>query len=159
MTFTIIATGSIKERYFTDALSEYEKRIGAYGTLKTVVLKEAQLPEKPSDAEIRRALQKEADQIRAVIPARAYKIALCVEGKQMSSEHFSAALSKCFNDGYSDIVFFIGSSFGLDDSIKQCADLRLSFSQMTFPHQLMRVILAEQLYRALNIAANGKYHK
>ena len=156
---TIIFVGTIKERYLTDAVAEYEKRLSAYCTLNDICIRDEKLPERASDAEISAALKREGERIIAAIPPRAYTIALCVEGKQMPSEKFSKTLASLGGEGYSDICFIIGGSDGLSDEVKGKAKLRLSISEMTFPHQLMRVILLEQLYRAFNIAAGGKYHK
>ena len=156
---TIIFVGTVKERYLTDAINEYEKRLSAYCALNDVCIKDEKLPEKASQAEIAAALKREGERISAAIPPRAYTIALCVEGKQMPSEKFAERLSTLGTEGYSEICLIIGGSDGLSDEVKRAAKLRLSISEMTFPHQLMRVILLEQLYRGFNIAAGGKYHK
>lgn len=155
----IVHVGTIKEKYLTEAVAEYEKRLSAYCTVENISIKEERLSDKPSAAEIGTALKKEGERILAALPPRAYTIALCVEGKQLSSEKFSEQLSSVANDGFSDICLIIGGSDGLSDEVKHACRMRLSVSEMTFPHQLMRVILLEQLYRAFNIAAGGKYHK
>ncbi len=155
----IVHVGTIKEKYLSDAVAEYEKRLGAYCQLNNISVKEEKLPDKPSAAEISAALKHEGERILAALPPRAYNIALCVEGKQYPSERFSELLMSAANDGFSDICLIIGGSDGLSDEVKKACRLRLSISEMTFPHQLMRVILLEQLYRAFNIAAGGKYHK
>lgn len=136
----IISVGNLKEQYLREACAEYEKRLGAYCKLKNSVFR--------TDKEILPLLSK-----------RAYKIALCVEGKQLSSEELSQKLSSCAASGVSHIQFLIGASEGLPEEVKAACDMRLSFSKMTFPHQLMRVILLEQIYRAFNISSGGKYHK
>lgn len=156
---TMIFVGTVKERYLTEAISEYEKRLSAYCTLSNICIKDERLPDKPSHAEIAGALKREGERILAAIPPRAYVVALCVEGKQMTSEDFSKKLTALSIDGYSEVCFVIGGSDGLSDEVKKAAKMRLSISEMTFPHQLMRVILLEQLYRAFNIASGGKYHK
>lgn len=156
---TMIFVGTVKERYLTEAISEYEKRLSAYCTLSNICIKDERLPDKPSHAEIAAALKREGERILAAIPPRAYVVALCVEGKQMTSEDFSKKLTALSIDGYSEVCFVIGGSDGLSDEVKKAAKMRLSISEMTFPHQLMRVILLEQLYRAFNIASGGKYHK
>ncbi len=156
---TVIFVGTVKERYLTEAIAEYEKRLSAYCTLTNVCIKDERLPEKPSQSEISAALKREGERILAAIPPRAYTIALCVEGKQQSSEELSKSLSALTSEGYSEICLIIGGSDGLSDEVKGAARLKLSISKMTFPHQLMRVILLEQLYRAFNIASGGKYHK
>ena len=155
----IVHVGTVKEKYLTDAISEYEKRLSAYCTLDSISIKEERLSDKPSEAEISAALVREGERILAAIPPRAFTVALCVEGKQLTSEKFSEKLSSIANDGFSDIYLIIGGSDGLSDAVKRACHMRLSISEMTFPHQLMRVILLEQLYRAFNIAAGGKYHK
>ena len=155
----IVHVGTVKEKYLTDAIGEYEKRLSAYCTLDNISIKEERLPDKPSEAEIAAALMREGERILGAIPPRAFSIALCVEGKQLTSEKFSEKLSALANDGFSDIYLIIGGSDGLSVAVKRACHMRLSISEMTFPHQLMRVILLEQLYRAFNIASGGKYHK
>ena len=122
-------------------------------------MKDEKLSSEPSSGEISAALDKEAKKIMECIPERNYKIAMCVEGKQMSSEEFSALLEKVATNGYSGVSFVIGSSCGLSDKVKNSCDLRLSVSKMTFPHKLFRVMLLEQIYRAFMISSGGKYHK
>lgn len=153
-----IVTGNLKESYWRAATSEYEKRLGAYAKTETVELKECRLPDAPSPAEIETALEKEADAIFAATPARSYKIALCVEGKQLSSEQLAAKINTVMED-IGDLTFIIGSSHGLSRRVKEAADFRLSVSALTFPHQLMRVLLLETVYRSLSILHGGKYHK
>ncbi len=155
----IVHVGTVKEKYLTDAISEYEKRLSAYCTLDNISIKEERLSDKPSASEISTAVKREGERILAAISPRAYCIALCVEGKQMTSEKFSEKLSSIASDGFSDIYLIIGGSDGLSEDVKRACHMRLSISEMTFPHQLMRVILLEQLYRAFNIANGGKYHK
>ena len=154
----IITVGSLKESYLRDATAEYEKRLGGYCKLTQVTLKEAKLPDQPSDGEIRDALRKESDKILAEMPRKAYKIAMCVEGKQMSSEELADKLGK-IGETHGELCIVIGSSHGLDDSVKSACDLRLSVSSLTFPHQLMRVILLEAIYRGFNILKGTHYHK
>lgn len=146
---TVICVGSLRESYFREAAAEYEKRLGAYCRLKTVELEPT--------ADTTDAVM--AKRLSAAIPPRAYCTALCVEGKQCSSPELARQIEALPARGYSELVFVIGGSDGLPDSIKQMCQNKLSFSQMTFPHQLMRVILLEQIYRAFNIAHGGKYHK
>lgn len=155
----IVHVGTVKEKYLTDALAEYEKRLSAYCTVDNIQIKDERLPQNPSPAEIESAKEKEGERILAALPQRGYNIAMCVEGEQLTSEAFSSKLTSLTRDGFSDISFIIGGSDGLSDKVKKACKMRLSVSKMTFPHQLMRVILEEQLYRAFNIAAGGKYHK
>lgn len=154
----IITIGTLKEKYLKEAVAEYSKRLSAFCKLDIVELKESRVSDNPSEAEIAAVLADEAEKIRAHLSQRAYKIALCVEGKQCSSE----ALAKKFEEISSrtgEICLVIGSSYGLSDSIKAACDQRLSVSELTFPHQLMRVILLEAVYRAFNIIKGTKYHK
>ena len=153
-----ITLGTLKEAYLRDAAAEYEKRLGAFCRFELVQLKEERLSDDPSDSEIKNALAKESEKILALIPARAYVVAMCVEGKQLTSPELAEKLEE-ISARTSDVCFIIGSSFGLSDTVKQRADLRLSVSKLTFPHQLMRVILLETVYRAFNIQKGTKYHK
>ena len=159
MNITIIALGKLKEKYLTDAINEYSKRISAYGKLQIIELNPIRLSDNPSQTEIENALLKEAEEIKKKIPNNSFVFSLCIEGKEKSSEGFARAISEAALNGKSNIVFIIGSSFGLAPEIKQLSDFKLSFSPMTFPHQLMRVMLLEQVYRAFQINNNGKYHK
>ncbi len=159
MNITIICLGKLKENYLRDACAEYSKRLGAFCKLNIVELNPAKLPENPSQAQIDLALEDEAKRIAEKIPKGAACFALCIEGKQYSSEKFSALLEAASVEGGSNAVFIIGSSFGLSENIKQICKYRLSMSEMTFPHQLARVMLLEQLYRAFQISSGGKYHK
>lgn len=154
LNINVITVGKLKESYLRDACAEYEKRLGAYSTIKVIELAESRLPDSPSQKEIANALENEADMILKKITPQSAVIAMCIEGKMMSSEDFSHKL-----EGKSTVNLIIGSSYGLSDRVKSAAHLRLSMSPMTFPHQLARVMLLEQLYRAMSISANGKYHK
>ena len=155
---TIITVGNLKEDYLRQAVAEYQKRLLAFCRPTVIELKEVKLPDSPSKGEIESALSTEGERILASIPPRAYKVALCVEGKQLSSEEFAATIEKATLVS-SDICFIIGSSHGLAPEVKAAADLRLSFSKLTFPHQLMRVVLTEAVYRAFTIIKGTKYHK
>lgn len=155
----LICVGKLGERFWKDAVREYEKRLAAYCKLEIVELPEQRLPDRPSPAQIQAALQKEAAAIRAKIPAGAAVIALCVEGKELSSEQLASTLDSWTLAGTSRLALLIGGSFGLDEGLKRAARLRLSMSRMTFPHHLARVMALEQLYRAFNLSSGGKYHK
>lgn len=159
MTVNVIFVGSLKESFFAEAVAEYEKRLGAYCKVNNILIKDERLSDKPSQTEVSAALKKEGERILAALPARSYKIALCVEGKQMKSEDFAALFENIATNGYSEISFIIGGSFGLSEEVKAACDKRMSVSMMTFPHRMMRVILLEQVYRAYNIIGGGKYHK
>lgn len=154
----IVCVGNLKEAYLRDAAAEYVKRLGGFCKLCEVTLKEEKLPDSPSQSEIDAALRKEADKILAELPRRAYKIAMCVEGRQLSSEELADKLD-AVSATHGEICLVIGSSHGLDERVKQACDARLSVSKLTFPHQLMRVILLEAVYRALNIIKGTHYHK
>lgn len=155
----LICVGKLGERFWKDAVREYEKRLAGYCKLEIVELPEQRLPDRPSEGQIAAALQKEAESIRAKIPQGAAVLAMCIEGKMMSSETLAQTLSEMTLSGVSRIAVLIGGSCGLDEELKQQARLRLSMSPMTFPHHLARVMVLEQLYRALNIQSGGKYHK
>ena len=157
-TIKFITVGQLKESYLREAVSEYEKRLSGFCKVENVNLKEYKVPQDPSDAEIQKALSEEAKTILATIPDRAYKIIMCVEGKQFSSEELSDKIDKAFSVS-SEIVFVIGSSHGLHDSVKNIADIKLSVSKLTFPHQLMRPLLLEAVYRCMTIIKGTKYHK
>ncbi len=156
---TIICTGKLKEKFYLDAAAEYAKRLSRFCTLTILELPEERLPESPSPAQIEAALAREADAVRAKLPAGCLLIAMCVEGQERSSEALARYLAEAAARGAGHIVFLIGSSYGMHHSLKQQADLRLSMSPMTFPHHLLRVMLLEQIYRAYQINAGSKYHK
>ena len=155
---TIITVGQLKESYYKEAINEYEKRAGAFAKINNINLKEAPFDEKGGESAIRAALAEEGERILALLPKNAYKIALCIEGKQLSSEELALTLEDSAQK-WGECVFIIGSSHGLDSRVKAACQLRLSFSRLTFPHRLARVILSEALYRALSINAGLKYHK
>lgn len=154
----ILCVGNLKEGYLKDAAAEYIKRLNGFCRLEIVELKEHKVPDDPSPMEIETALREEAGRLLTAIPPRAAKIALCVEGKQFSSETLAKKLDG-FATTHGTVCLIIGSSHGLDDSIKSICDLRLSVSELTFPHQLMRVLLLEVLYRCFNISRGTRYHK
>ncbi len=151
--------GKLKESYFKEACAEYAKRLGAYCRIKITELPESRLSDNPSEKEIAAALENEGKQILTLIPQSAAVIPLCIEGTELSSEMLARRLDKLMTEGTSCICFIIGSSYGLSDSVKKRAVLRLSMSPMTFPHRLARVMLLEQIYRSFSILGNGKYHK
>ena len=157
-TIKFISVGTLKEEYLREAVKEYEKRLSGFCHVEEINLKESKLPNDPSDGDIKKALAEEAKAILAAMPDRSYKIAMCVEGKQFSSEELAAKIETAFSAS-NELCFVIGSSHGLDDSVKNAANLRLSVSKMTFPHQLMRVLLLEGVYRCMNIIKGTKYHK
>ena len=155
----LICVGKLGEKFWKDAVKEYENRLAGYCKLEIVELPEQRLPDRPSEGQLEAALHKESELIRAKIPQGAAVIAMCIEGKTMSSEQLAETFGEMTISGTSRIAILIGGSCGLAEQIKQRAALRLSMSPMTFPHHLARVMVLEQLYRACNIAAGGKYHK
>lgn len=155
----ILHVGNIKDKFFADAVAEYEKRLSSSCKLRNIELKEEKPPENPSAAEISSLIRKEGDRLLASLPQKSYSIALCIEGTEFSSEELAAKISGITVSGYSEITFIIGGAFGMDERVKKAANLRLSFSRMTFTHRMMRVLLLEQLYRAINILSGGNYHK
>ncbi len=156
----IICIGKIKEKYFTDAVGEYAKRLTAFCKFSVVELNEERIRSNtPNDSQIAEVIEAEGKRILQKIGASDYVAAMCIEGKLLSSEELSETLDKAALSGKSTVDFIIGGSYGLSDEVKRRADLRLSMSKMTFPHQLARVILSEQIYRAFEISTNGKYHK
>ena len=155
---TLITVGTLKENYLKDAVSEYKKRLSQYARVDEVNIKEEKIVNEDDPSEIRRALESEADKLIAAIPKGASKIALCVEGKQYDSVALAGLIGRmCDESG--KIALIIGSSHGLSDRVKRECDVRLSVSALTFPHQLMRVILFEAVYRSFTILAGKKYHK
>lgn len=156
---TILCVGKLKEKFYIDAAAEYVKRLQRLCRLEIVELPESRLPDDPSPAEIRRALQAEAAAIREKLPKDGALVAMCIEGKPCSSEELSHRLTDFGVQGKTQITFLIGGSVGLDEELKRQADWRLSMSPMTFPHHMARIMLLEQIYRAYQIASGAKYHK
>ena len=156
---TILCVGKLKERFYAEAAAEYAKRLARYCRLEILELPEERLPESPSQAQIDAALEREAAAVRAKLPAGAMMITLCIEGRLRSSEELARQMAVWSSQGAGHLVFLIGGSFGLASSLKAQAAERLSMSPMTFPHHLARVMLLEQIYRAYQINAGGKYHK
>lgn len=154
----IVAVGNLKEDFFRQAEAEYLKRLGGFCRVEVVQLKEERVPDKPSAGEIETTLSKEAKAILAALPPKSYKIAMCVEGKQLSSEELAMQIDRVAAT-HGEICFIIGSSHGLSDTVKSACDLRLSVSKLTFPHRLMRVMMGEIIYRSLNILRGTGYHK
>ncbi|MGN0115041.1 MAG: 23S rRNA (pseudouridine(1915)-N(3))-methyltransferase RlmH [Acutalibacteraceae bacterium] len=156
---SIICVGSLKEKYLRDAIDEYSKRLKTLCEFNIIEIDEQRLPDSPSQAQIDTALQKEGEQILKKIKSGAKVVAMCIEGNMMTSPAVAEMISSYAVRGASEIAFIIGGSFGLSDEVKQKADFKLSMSPMTFPHQLARVMLTEQIYRAFMINRGSKYHK
>ncbi len=158
MQITLITVGTLKEGYLVTAVGEYVKRISAYAAFREVNIPEVRITDEEDAGKVASALKTEGEKIIAAMPSDAVKIALCVEGRQYTSEELARLIGDA-NDTCGKLVFVIGSSHGLAPAVKAACDVRLSVSKMTFPHQLMRVILTEGIYRSLTILAGKKYHK
>lgn len=159
MKITIISVGKIKERFFTDAINEYSKRLSKFCKLSEEIIQDERADENFSQSEIEQVKIKEGMKILSKIPKNSYVFVLDVKGKQLSSEELAEKINSLGIDGKSDITFIIGGSNGLSQEVLDTADYKLSFSKMTFPHQLFKVILLEQIYRAFKINAGEAYHK
>ena len=159
MNITIISVGKLKEKYLKQGIDEYMKRLRTYANVKLIEVPDEKAPETLSDAEMETVKDKEGERILAKIPADTYVITLEIEGKQLSSEQLASQLDQLATHGKSKIVFVIGGSLGLVEAVMKRSDYALSFSKMTLPHQLMRLVLLEQVYRAFRINRNEPYHK
>lgn len=155
---TVISVGKIKEKFIKDALAEYEKRLSRFVKFKNVEIPDRPIPDNASPSEEAQVLEKEGSDILSKIPKSDYVIAMCIEGKKLSSVDFAKKLSTAFMST-SSVSFIIGGSLGLSDAVKNRADFKMSMSDMTFPHNLARLMLIEQTYRAFKINANESYHK
>lgn len=155
---TVISVGTLKEGYLKDAIAEYKKRLSQYARVDEVNLKEETIRNEDDGSEIRRALDNEGAKIIASLPKDSFNVAMCVEGKQYDSVELARLIGDA-SDAKGRIALIIGSSHGLSENVKRACDARISLSKLTFPHQLMRVILMEALYRSFTILAGKKYHK
>lgn len=158
MKITIACVGKIKEKYLTAGIEEFSKRLTPFCKLETLAINEERMPDNPSPAEKQQVLERETQRLLAIIPANSYVILLDVIGKQLSSPDLAAKLDELALAGNSHITFVIGSAFGYTDALRKRADLVLSFSKMTFTHQMIRLLLIEQIYRAFKISRGEKYH-
>ena len=159
MKITIIAAGKIKEKYWNDAISEYMKRLGRYCRPEIIAVNDEKTPDRAGPALERQIKDTEGERILRHIADDAFVVALEIRGEMLSSEELAVFLEKKQVGGVSHIQFIIGGSLGLSDAVLRRADYRLSFSKMTFPHQLMRVVLLEQIYRSFRIISGEPYHK
>lgn len=159
MKISVICVGKVKENFYREAIAEYAKRLSRYCKLEILEVEDEKTPDRPSDVMKEQILKKEGERMNRYIRDDAYKIALAIEGKKMDSERFASKIGGLGVKGVSHIQFLIGGSLGLHPSVLQKSDEKLSFSDMTFPHQLMRVILLEQVYRGFRINAGEPYHK
>lgn len=159
MKITVLCVGKVKEKFYRDAIDEFSKRLSRYCKLEIVEVSDEKTEEQASETEIRMVKEKEGERLLKNIKDDAYVITLCIDGKQLDSEELSEKIEKLGIQGTSHIYFVIGGSLGLADAVIKRADYKLSFSKMTFPHQLMRVILLEQIYRGYRIMNHEPYHK
>lgn len=159
MKITILAVGKLKEKYWKQAIAEYEKRLGAYSKIEMIEVPDEKAPETMSDKEIEQVKEKEGQRLLAKIKPRATVITLEIQGKMLSSEGLAKELQQRMTQGQSDFVFVIGGSNGLHQDVLNRSNYALSFSKMTFPHQMMRVVLIEQVYRAFKIMRGEPYNK
>ena len=158
MNINVICVGKIKEKYFTDAITEYSKRLSRFVKLNIIEVADEKIPDNASVKEMEIVKKKEGERILSKLPANSFAVTLCVEGKELSSTELATKLSDVSMTS-SNITFIIGGSLGLSDDVKAASHLRLSFGRITLPHQLIRVVLLEQLYRAFKINNNETYHK
>ena len=159
MKIKVICMGKLKEKYLKDGIAEYSKRLSRFTKLEILELVDEKTPDHASAAENAKILEKEADRILSKIAEREFVIALAIEGKQFLSETFAKTISEITINGFSDVTFIIGGSLGLAPAVKKRANLLMSFGKLTLPHQLMRLVLMEQIYRAFMIQAGSPYHK
>lgn len=158
MKITIVTAGKIKEKYLTDGIKEFLKRLTPYANVKIIEISEERMPDAPSDAEKTAVLAREGERLLKQVPTGSRLIVLDVAGKSISSEELSAHIDKLGVQGTSHLTFLIGGAFGLSDQVRSMADERISFSRMTFTHQMIRLLLVEQIYRAFKISRGEKYH-
>lgn len=158
MKITIVTAGKIKEKYLTAGINEFLKRLGPFANVKIVEINEEKMKDNPSDAEKQQTLQQEGQRLLRQVPEGSYLFVLDVYGQQLSSEKLAAKLDSLALQGHSNITFLIGGAFGLSGEVRQAADFRLSFSPMTFTHQMIRLLLVEQIYRCFKINRGEKYH-
>ena len=159
MKITVLCVGKVKEKFFTDAIKEYSKRLSRYCKLEIVEVADEKTPDGASELVVSQIKEKEAERMEKYLQDSAYVIALAIEGKKLTSEKLAEKIDSLGISGTSHLVFLIGGSLGMSDRLLKRADYLLSFSDMTFPHQLMRVILLEQIYRSYRIIHGEPYHK
>lgn len=159
MKIKIVTVGKLKEKYLKDGIAEYSKRISRFATVEMIELADEKTPDRASDSENAKILDLEGNRILSKIGDREFVIVLAIEGKTLSSEEFSIQLEQASINGYSTLTFVIGGSLGLSPQVKNRANLSVSFGRLTLPHQLMRLVLVEQIYRAFTIQQGSPYHK
>ena len=154
----IVAAGKLKEKYLREGVAEYEKRLAPFASVELRETREEYMVENPSEAQRQQTLAKEGERLLRLVPEKSYLIVLDVKGKLLSSEALAEELASLALQGQSDLTFLIGGAFGLSEAVRERADLRISFSPMTFTHQMVRLLLYEQIYRAFKINRGEKYH-
>lgn len=159
LTVNIICVGKLKEKYWTMAIAEYEKRLSPFCHFNIIEVNEEKIPDNPSYSQIQNTLALEGERIASKIKKNSFVVTMCIEGKIISSEELSQMLEKASVEGNSSISFIIGGSWGISDSVKKLSNAKISMGRMTFPHQLARVMLTEQIYRSFQISSHSKYHK
>ncbi|MEG1994643.1 MAG: 23S rRNA (pseudouridine(1915)-N(3))-methyltransferase RlmH [Oscillospiraceae bacterium] len=159
LTVNIICIGKLKEKYLVDGCNEYTKRLRAFCNINIIELSEYKVPDNPSQKEIENCIEKEGEKILSKITNGSFVVSMCIEGKILSSEELAERLKFAADNSFSTVNFVIGGSFGLSPKLKELSNLKLSMSRMTFPHQLARVMILEQIYRGFGINTNSKYHK
>ena len=159
MKIKIVTVGKLKEKYLKDGIAEYSKRISRFAAVEMIELADEKTPDRASDSENEKILDLEGNRILSKIGDREFVVVLAIEGKTLSSEEFSKQLEQASINGYSTLTFVIGGSLGLSPQVKKRANLFLSFGRLTLPHQLMRLVLTEQIYRAFTIQQGSPYHK
>ena len=158
MRFYVVCIGKLKDAYLRDGVAEFVKRMRPYGGITITELNESKIGDKPSDADRKRVVDDEGERLLKVVPKNAYTVLLDVYGKTMSSEDLAKTVAKLEVDGISDMAFIIGGAFGVSEALRQSVNYKLSFSPMTFTHQMVRLLLVEQIYRASKINRNEPYH-
>ena len=158
MKIRIVAAGKLKEKYLREGVAEYEKRLAPFASVELLETREEYMAENPSEAQRQQTLAKESERLLRLVPERSFLIVLDVKGKLLSSEALAKELASLALQGQSDLTFLIGGAFGLSPAVRERADLRISFSPMTFTHQMVRLLLYEQIYRAFKINRGEKYH-
>ena len=158
MRFYVVCIGKLKDAYLRDGVAEFVKRMRPYGGITITELNESKIGDKPSDADRKQVVDDEGERLLKVVPKNAYTVLLDVYGKTMSSEDLAKTVAKLEVDGVSDMAFIIGGAFGVSEALRQSVNYKLSFSPITFPHQMVRLLLVEQIYRASKINRNEPYH-
>lgn len=159
LTVNIICVGKLKEKYWVQAIDEYSKRLSVFCRFNIVEVSEEKISDNPSESQIQNTIDREGERIEAKLRKNSFVVSMCIEGKTISSEELSQMIEKASVDGFSSIDFIIGGSWGISRRIKDLSSAKISMGRMTFPHQLARVMLTEQIYRAFQISSHTQYHK